>query len=351
MLHKNIKRLLTEQIDEGSLPGAAVHISLEGKELMHEAFGYRSLVPTEEILSKETIFDLASLTKVVATTPAVLKLIDEGELLLSDPVHIYIEGFAQYGKEEIRIRHLLTHTSGLVAHRPFFNNSLSSDDIIEQICSEKLVYPAGTKVNYSDLNYILLFKIIEKITIQSFPEFVKDMLLDPLEMTDTGFNMNRDKSHFAATEVSRFTKEMKFNIVHDDNAESMGGISGHAGLFSTLQDLSKFTVMIENEGMYKGKKILSSKVLRAARKNYTSFDPAAYRGLGWQLKGPGYSPCGDLFSDFSYGHTGFTGTSIWFEPESRLHVILLTNRVHGKHKGAILSLRPKIHNLIQSSLF
>lgn len=350
MLKEKVRSYLQKQIDQEFIPGAAIHISLDGKTLMHEVLGFRSLSPSKAPMEPNTIFDLASLTKVVATTTAILKLLDEGEIILGDPVTKFIPEFARNGKEDIRIFHLLTHTSGLTSHRRFYEESLSVDQVIEKICDEHLEYPTGEKVIYSDLGFILLARIIERVTGQEFSEFVQKILLTPLNMNETGFNLPLSKERFAATEPSQFLKEMKFGIVHDDNAESMGGISGHAGLFSTLDDLRKFSAMIESGGIYNGKKILSSRVLSVSRRNYTSFDSTEYRGLGWQLKGPKFSPCGDLFSSESYGHTGYTGTSIWFDPEINLHVILLTNRVHVKDQHEFLTIRPKIHNLIRANL-
>ncbi|WP_254660865.1 serine hydrolase domain-containing protein [Bacillus sp. FJAT-27225] len=155
------------------------------------------------------------------------------------------------------------------------------------------------------------------------------------------------RSRYAATEFSDKLNGYKLGIVHDDNTESMGGISGHAGLFSTIKDLANYASMLENDGVFKGERLLSKQSLQLARKNFSAFSKE-FRGLGWVLKSPNNSSCGDLFSDSAYGHTGFTGTSIWFDPEIRLYVILLTNRVHFGRKYPILRLRPRLHTIIRS---
>ncbi|WP_062353969.1 serine hydrolase domain-containing protein [Bacillus kwashiorkori] len=347
---EKVVEYIKRQVEQKNLPGAAIHISYQGETLLHAAIGYRSLEPKIQPMTIDTVFDLASLTKVVATNPAVLKLIDEGELMLHDPVSRYLSEFAKNGKEEIKIRHLLTHTSGLTAHRPYYLDCQSREEVLAKIYEETPVEKIGEKVIYSDLGFILLSKVIEVISGMKFEKFVQNNIFQPLEMLETGFNLPFAKERFAVTEKSRFTNKFKAGTVHDDNAEAMGGVSGHAGLFATLADLEKFAAMIENDGVYFGKRILSKSVLQLAKNNFTYFDTNEYRGLGWQLKGPQYAPCGDLFSPKAFGHTGYTGTSIWFDPEINLHVIFLTNRVHIENKQEILSIRPKLHNLIRASL-
>ena len=297
----------------------------------------------------DTVFDLASLTKVVATLPAVFKLLENGLIRLDDPVSYFIPKFGQFGKEQIKIRHLLTHTSGLPAHRQYYQRSLNTEQILESIYQQELEVPTGSKVIYSDLGLITLYKLIEIVTGEQFEDFVKREIFEPLEMTETDFTPKFERSRYAATEFTPKLDDYKCGIVHDENAESMGGISGHAGLFSTVRDLANFASMVENDGVFKNKRILSRSTLQLARQNFTAFD-REFRGLGWILKSPESSSCGDLFSPLSYGHTGFTGTSIWFDPEIKLHVILLTNRIHFGRQDEILRIRPRLHNMIRSML-
>nr|WP_240510106.1 serine hydrolase domain-containing protein [Virgibacillus profundi] len=329
------------------IPGAVISASYKGEVILQEAVGNRIVYPAKLPMKLNNVFDLASLTKVVVTLPAILQLIDNGEIRLDDPVAYFLPEFAQNGKENIRLRHLLTHTSGLPSHKQYYLEDLTTEEVIQRIYSEELSASTGSNVIYSDLGLMMLYKVIEIITEEKFDHFVHNEILAPLEMFDTGFNPTFEKNRYAATEYSNKLKVYKQGIVHDENTETMGGISGHAGLFSTIHDLQNFTTMIENNGVFKGKRILSQAVLELSRKNYSPFD-SEFRGLGWILKSPVLSSCGDLFSEVSYGHTGFTGTSIWFDPTIDLHVILLTNRVHFGREPHILRLRPRLHNMIRA---
>lgn len=347
-MKKKVLRFLQNEIEQEHIPGTVIHVSFENETILQEPIGNRAIYPEKHPMELDTVFDIASLTKVVATLPAILKLLEEGSLRLDDRVSFFLPEFKKNGKEEIRIRHLLTHTSGLPAS--FFDHTESSaEQILERIYNQELVSPVGKKVIYSDLGLITLYKLTETITGQVFTEYLKKELFEPLEMKDTMFNPIFFKNRYAATEFSDKLNAYKLGIVHDENTENMGGISGHAGLFSTVEDLAKFTSMIENNGVYQSKRILSSSTVEISRKNFTPFD-GEFRGLGWILKSPTYSSCGDLFSSASYGHTGFTGTSIWFDPEIKLHVILLTNRVHFGRQDHIIRLRPRLHNIIRANL-
>ncbi|MCJ7841536.1 beta-lactamase family protein [Lederbergia sp. NSJ-179] len=348
-LKEKVLRFLAQEISAEHIPGAAIYVAKNGQTILQETIGARTLHPSPQPVEEATVYDLASLTKVVATLPSMLKLMEEGAFHLKDRVSRFIPGFEKNGKEDVTIQHLLTHTSGLAAHRPFYNEKLTKGEVVQRICTEKLMEKLGKKVIYSDLGFILLSTIIENIAQQSFESFVERYIFSPLEMKDTGFNLPFKKDRFAATEFSDELKDYKYGVVHDENAEAMGGVSGHAGLFSSLPDLVKFSTMIENEGVYNHKRILTSSVLRLARKNFTPYDQEG-RGLGWQLQSEGTLASGDLLSDDAYGHTGYTGTSIWFDPQAKLTVILLTNRVHAQNKNGILRLRPRLHNVIQAHL-
>jgi CubicO group peptidase (beta-lactamase class C family) len=346
-MKQEVLDFLQKEIQSNHIPGAVIRVSYQGECVLEEAIGSRVVYPNKEPMAINTVFDVASLTKLVTTLPVILTLVEKGTLHLDDPVSFFLPEFERYGKSTITIKHLLTHTSGLPAHREYFLENLTTEQILKRIYDEQLVAPIGEKVIYSDLGYITLYKLIETVTNERFQDYLKRELFDKLEMTETTFNPTFERSRYAATEFSEKLKDYKHGIVHDDNTESMGGISGHAGLFSTLRDLTHFTSMIENEGMFKGERVLSKASIELSRKNFTAFSNE-YRGLGWILKSPTFSSCGDFFSESSYGHTGFTGTSMWFDPEIKLHVILLTNRVHFGRKDPILRLRPRLHNLIRS---
>ena len=346
-MRQQVLDFLNKEIEREHIPGAVVQIAQDGKVLLEEALGFRAVYPEKEAMDLQTVFDLASLTKVIATLPAVLKLLDIGDVHLEDDVHYFLPAFKQKGKENITVKHLLTHTSGLTSHQPFYEKELSADKVLNEIFTDENEIPVGSKVVYSDLGFITLYKIVEEVTGIEFSKFVSEEIFSPLEMTETGFNPSFPESRYAATEFSEDIDDYKRGIVHDENTHAMGGVSGHAGLFSTVGDLSKFAEMIEQGGIYKGKRLLSERSLEIARENYTPWD-TEHRGLGWHLQSPNFSPCGDYFSEGSYGHTGFTGTSIWFDPEINLRVILLTNRVHFGRKPHIIRLRPRLHNIVRS---
>jgi CubicO group peptidase (beta-lactamase class C family) len=348
MMQEKVIDFLQNEVELNHIPGAVIHVSHKGQVIMQEAVGNRVVFPEKAAMQLDTVFDLASMTKVVATLPAILKLMDEGEIRLDDRVSYFLPAFGQTGKEELTLRHLLTHTSGLPSHIEYFKGNLNTNQILERIYKQSLDYTTGERVVYSDLGLITLYNVLETVTSEKFTDFVGREIFTPLEMVETGYNPTFANERYAVTEFSEMLGDYKTGIVHDENTESMGGISGHAGLFAPVGDLAKFAQMIENNGVYNGKRILSEAALHLSRKNYTGFD-AEHRGLGWILKSPTYSSCGDYFSEGSYGHTGFTGTSIWFDPEVELYVILLTNRVHFGRKPAILRLRPRLHNVIRSN--
>src|SRR5699024_4149343 len=327
-MKEKVLTLLEKEIEQKHLPGAVIQVMHKGNIVMKEGIGYRE--DTQDLkapMQMDTVFDLASLTKVIATLPAILKLIDDGEVRLDDPVSFFLPDFAQQGKETVTLRHLLTHTSGLPAHRSFYEEKLNLKQILQHINQEQLVTPAGTEVDYSDLGFILLYQVVERVTGQRFEDFLQEHVFSPLGMVETGFKPTFEKERYAATEFSESLRDYKRGIVHDENTESMGGISGHAGLFSTLADLTPVVRMIVNDGEYDGKRYLSASSLALARTNFTP-NSVEHRGLGWMRKSPTLASCGDYFSPESYGHTGFTGTSLWFDPTVDLNIILLTNRVH-----------------------
>lgn len=346
-MREKILDFLKKEIEEEHIPGAVLSVSHQGETIVEEAVGFRTVFPEKTPMKLDTVFDLASLTKVVATLPAILKLMDEGEIRLDDPVTFFLPEFSQKGKDSITLRHLLTHTSGLPAHEPYYKDGLSTEEILRSIYEQELESRPGTKVIYSDLGFITLYKVVEHVAGETYEAFLQKELFDPLEMFETGFNPQFPNDRYAATEYDEKINDYKLGVVHDENSESMAGISGHAGLFSTVLDLKNFAIMIENGGVYKGKRILSESGIKLSRENYTVFDEQN-RGLGWALKSPAWSSCGDYFSAESFGHTGFTGTSMWFDPTINLLVILLTNRVHFGRKPHILRLRPRLHNLIRS---
>lgn len=346
-MREKVLKLLNQAVQDENIPGAVIQVMKDDEVVLKEAVGYRvNYKDAQHFMQEDTVFDVASLTKVVSTLPAMLKLLDEGIIALSDPVHYYIPEFNNRNKDKIRLFHLLTHTAGFTPFHKFYEQNLSRGEIFSKIYEDTLEYEPGEKVVYSDIGFILLAKIIEIASKQPFEEFVRNEIFKPLNMKETGFNPKFPIERYAATEFDQRMNAYKIGVVHDENAEALGGVSGHAGLFSTITDLGHYTSMIENDGYFNGKQILSPQAIQLSRKNFTPF-AQDYRGIGWQLKKGQFTSCGDYFSDQSYGHTGFTGTSIWFDPTVQLNVILLTNRVHYGRQPEIVSLRARIHNVIR----
>lgn len=333
---------LNKQVQEEHIPGVVVGVTTTEKTIYKHAFGYahhEKKIP----MAKETIFDLASLTKVVATLPAVLQLLDKGELDLDDSVATYFPQFEEKHRD-ITIKHLLTHTSGLQSEIKFYQRNITKSDTVDFIAQIEEKKKTGEQVIYSDLNFMLLGSLIEKLTGMSLADYVEKYIYEPLRMENTYFNPSKDDlNRIAATEYIESLNDYQWGKVHDENAFHFGGISGHAGLFSSVEDLSRFARMILNGGVHKKNRILSSQSIELSSKSYTN-NLNLNRGLGWQLyDAPTFS--GQYLQD-GFGHTGFTGTSIWFSKKQHFAVILLTNRVHFGRQIDISRLRRIVHNLI-----
>lgn len=346
---KRLARLVEGHVASGCYPGAVLLIARRGLVAYRAAFGYRAVYPEREEMTLDTIFDMASLTKVVATTPLILRLAEEGLLALDDPVSTYIPAFTGGGKDRVTLRHLLTHTSGLPAHIHLYSTLASPDEVPGYIARLPLEYEPGTKVVYSDLGFILLGHIAEKVYGAPLDEAARRLVFEPLGMRDTTFNPPAEaRARAAATEYVPGIGFLR-GVVHDENARFMGGVSGHAGLFSTADDLAVYAQTWLNGGSYGGARLLSPATVAEATRPQTE-GLNARRGLGWQLRGPGTS-CGDFFSMEAYGHTGFTGTSLWIDPRYQLAVVFLTNRVHPtREKRCHLRARRLVHNVVAGGL-
>jgi CubicO group peptidase (beta-lactamase class C family) len=339
---------LEKSIDEDLIPGATVIVTYQGETILFKGLG-KAHKEKQNAITKETIYDVASLTKVCATLPSILTLIENGELIFDDPVSRFIPEF-QDGSTKINLRHLLTHTSGLPASSNFHEKKYTLEEAIHKVCHLSPNVEPGTKVIYSDLNFILLGWIVEKISDQRLDQFAKQHIYDPLGMIDTEFNPPVEKrNRIAATEFSEEINDYIWGVVHDENARSLGGICGHAGLFSTAKDLEIYGQCFLNGGSYNGKVLFSEQTVEIIKANYTKHLGIS-RGIGWQLVDDSYTPAGDLFPRNAYGHTGFTGTSIWLDQDLKLSGILLTNRVHYGRLNHILRIRKIFYNLISSAL-
>ncbi|MGV3489275.1 MAG: serine hydrolase domain-containing protein [Tuberibacillus sp.] len=335
---------LLKMVKEQQIPGAVYAVITKDTTIAENAVGlaHKDIkIP----MRLDTVFDVASLTKVCATLPAVFLLIQNGDIDLDDPVQRF---YPETAASELTIKHLLTHTSGLPAHVPFYKLQLNKHEILQSIISSQA--DPGKQVVYSDLNFILLGFIIEKITGCSLDQFANRYIYDPLNMTNTGFNIKRGKESIAPTEWIDAKQDYQWGAVHDENAFHMGGVSGHAGLFSNLHDLKIYVQMLLSDGYTpSGECFLPKVLLRESRRNFTE-SLNLNRGLGWQLVDDEFSPSGYFLSRKSYGHTGFTGTSFWIDPEKEIGIILLSNRVHISRSINMNRIRRILHNLVVFSI-
>jgi len=346
---KDIDSLISKYMDYGTFPGGVLLVGTDRDVLLEKTYGYRAVYPEKEMNSIDTIYDLASLTKVVATTPAIMRLLEGGEIRLWDPVKRFLPEFSTGLKQEVRIFHLLTHTSGLPPYSNAWRYAKDSAELKEELLKTDLSYKTGTNTVYSCLNFIFLGYIIEKITLSSLDKFVKGHIFTPLGMEDTDF-LPKDISKVAPT-CKRDGKILR-GEPDDELAYYQGGVSGNAGLFSTAQDLYKYARSYINPEY----SIFSPYTIELFTKEHVSFGEEK-KGLGWMIKSIN-SSCGDLFSEKSFGHTGYTGTSLWIDPVKRLIVIFLSNRTHLSRKvGAldesaerIIEFRPRLHNVIVTSM-
>jgi uncharacterized protein YbbC (DUF1343 family)/CubicO group peptidase (beta-lactamase class C family) len=354
-----IEPLVAEAIRRHELPGAVV-LAGRGRQILYRrAFGNRAVVPAVEPMTVDTIFDLASLTKVVATTTAVMLLVEDGRLRLSDRVSDYVPGFERYGKAGITIRHLLTHTSGL---RPDLDLEESFDGAAEAIrraVEEVPVVPPSERVIYSDINFFLLGHIVERTTHETLEAFLRSRVFGPLGMRDTGFLPPASvRSRIAPTEsceplawpCETPAATLLRGVVHDPTARRMGGYAGHAGLFGTADDLAIFARMLLGGGKWNGRRILAPLTVAKMTRRATSETVGPARGLGWDIDSPMSSNRGELFPIGSFGHTGFTGTSMWIDPVTGTFVIFLSNRVHPDGRGDVTPLRARVASVVASAI-
>ncbi|CAA7602263.1 Beta-lactamase [Acididesulfobacillus acetoxydans] len=344
---KQLDDFLEGEVEASRLPGAAYAVGI-GAEVVHEnVVGYAENRKGQcRPMRRDTIFDLASLTKVTATLPSILQLIDSGLIRLNDPIGLFLPQFGQGEKAEITVRHLLTHTSGLVSGRKYYESASSRAEVLALILAESPQVPPETRVVYSDIGFILLAQVVEAVTGQRIDRYAQDRIFRPLGMAQTTYCPPPERyGQIAATEEFPDIG-VKVGIVHDENAYTMGGVSGHAGLFAPLSDMVAYLQM----WLSKENPVLSEAVRKAALKCYTSHLDGR-RALGWVCRGDAHDHTGDLWPDTTVGHTGFTGTSLAFDPVSKLWSVLLTNDVHyGRENKTIVRLRGRVHNLVAAAL-
>lgn len=355
-----IDEIISGGIMTGSYPGAQVLIGNERDILYNKSYGNFTYDENSPVVTDYTMYDLASVTKVLATTSAIMKLYDQRKFNLSDKVSYYIPEFGSNGKEDITILNLLIHNSGLTAFVPFYKYYSNSEEVMDAIYNAELEYPTGSQSVYSDLNAVILGKLVEKISGKDLNQYCIDNIFLPLDMQNTMFvpdDSRKDK--IAPTEEDTYWRgRLLQGEVHDETTAMLNGVSGNAGLFSNARDIYKLMSVLLNDGRYynpytrslKEERMFDEFTVELFTKKYTDVLYENSRALGWDTKPLDSStkyriPCGELISENCFGHTGYTGTSVWCDRERKIIVILLTNRVYPSRSNyGIRDIRPEIHN-------
>jgi serine-type D-Ala-D-Ala carboxypeptidase len=365
---------LAEAVKRGTFPGAVLLVSRAGEIVFEKAVGSRALEPEQLEMHPEVVFDLSSLTKPLATTLAFLLLVKQRRLSIDDRVTRFFHNFGVHGKGRITFRHLLTHSSGLPAHRAYHReiarlerqagriNFVASrgarEWVFEQIHRERLEAEPGTKVIYSDLGFMILGQVVETIAGQTLDRFCATRLWGPLGLQSSFFvDLTQMRSRrtrptsgvFAATARCAWRGRVLSGEVDDDNAYAMGGVAGHAGLFGSARDVDALATILEQAG--RGQHDVLPRELVEEMWTLDTSVPGSTRTLGWDTPSPRSSSSGTKMSRHTVGHLGFTGVSVWIDLERGCHVVLLTNRVHpSRENDKLAEFRPRIHDLVMESL-
>lgn len=357
---QRVDAVIEEAIANQDIPGAVLLVARRGKVVWRKAYGNSQIVPEVRPMRVDAIFDLASITKPVATASSIMLLVERGQLRLLDPVRKFVPEFSRYvdesGREadDARIYHLLTHTSGL---QPYTNadtaaavlgRPCSTDSLVRYIARLPKIAPPGKEFHYSCLGYITLAHIVKQVTGLPLDVFARENIFEPLGMHDTGYCPPEEKlDRVVPTEVIE-GRPLR-GVVHDPLARLQGGVSGNAGLFSTADDLLRFAWMLLNGGELDGVRIFGPLTVE---KMTSIYEPLAFagRGLGWDVASAYSSNGGDLFPPSGFGHTGYTGTSIWIDKDTQTVVILLANRVHPVDDGSVIRLRSLVANIVAGSI-
>jgi CubicO group peptidase (beta-lactamase class C family) len=339
---------INDAIANHKCPGGVLWLEHEG-EVYKKSYGSRALVQDREPMTEDTIFDAASLTKVTATTPAIMLLVERGSVKVDERVSFYIPEFTGEGREAVTVRELMTHTSGLPEDIETKTDWHGQVEAIKKACAEKLRTPPGTSFKYSDINFILLGEIVQRVSHTPLEVFVQREIYTPLKMTNTGYLPSPEKlPRVAPTEV--VDGKPWRGVVHDPTARHMGGVAGHAGLFTTAADLARYARMLLNLGELDGVRIFKPETVKLMTSVQTPASLTAKRGLGWDIDTAFSGPRGEIFPVGSYGHTGWTGGSLWIDPFSKTFVIFLSNRNHPTEGGSVIALRRKLGTLAAEAL-
>ena len=354
-----IPKMVEQAIGRKELPGAVVAVGTEAGVAWQASVGQRQVQPTPEPMTADTIFDAASLTKVVATTTAVMMLVEQGKVRLTDRVAAHLPGFERYGKRDITIRHLLTHTSGLRPDLEFTPEWTGYDLAISKALAEVPIARPDERVIYSDINFFLLGHLVGVVSGEPLDEFTRKRVFVPLRMKDTMFEPPASLARrIAPTEkcapisfpCGQEAGTWLRGTVHDPTARRMDNVAGHAGLFTTAADLARFARMLLNGGSLDGVRILSPLTVARMTSPSTPVGERNVRGLGWDITSAFSANRGDLMPSRSFGHTGWTGTSLWVDPGTRTFIVFLSNRVHPDGKGDVTPLRARVANIVGGAI-
>jgi len=358
--------VIADAITDKKLPGAVVLVGRKGRVVWNKAYGARAVEPVREAMTTDTIFDLASLTKVVATATSIMILMERGKVRLNDPVSVYIPELKGEGRDRITIEQLLTHVSGYAPDFDLRERWTGYDEAVKRLIKEPLRNPPGSRFTYSDIGFITLGEVVARAGGMPPDQFAQQNIFRPLGMRNTGFRPSQTLiTRIAPTEKRRgqmsYLGDTGVNAgaegevwlrgeVHDPTSYRMNGVAGHAGLFSTANDLAIYCQMILNGGTYRGVRILSPLTVAEMTRPRVVASNGATRGLGWDINTTFSSNRGDLFPLGSFGHTGFTGTSLWIDPASEMFVVFLSNRVHPDGKGDVGPLRGRVATIVAASV-
>lgn len=355
-----IDRAVMASIERRETPGAVVVVGRRGQVVYRKAFGDRAILPKREPMTLDTIFDLASLTKIISTATSIMILVERGQVSLADPVALYIPEFGRFGKERVTVEQLLTHRAGFVPDNEIADYVGVTINPLERIYELRPSYEPGARFVYSDVGYIVAAELVRRVTGKRIDEFARDNIFEPLGMKDTSFRPlsvargqlsvedGQRTTHRIAPTENREGRWMR-GEVHDPRAYELGGVAGHAGLFSSADDVAVYCQMILNGGQYGGSRVLAPYTIERMIGAH-SLPTSQMRGIGWDVNTSFSSNRGDLFPVGTFGHTGYTGTSIWLDPASQTFVVLMTNRVHPSDRGNVTRLRSFVASIVAGAI-
>jgi CubicO group peptidase (beta-lactamase class C family) len=346
-------------LQRNDCPGAVVLVVHRDKVVFRKAYGKRAVRPAPEAMTADTVFDLASLTKPIATGTSIMRLIEQGKLRPEDPVAKHWPAFAAAGKPDVTVAHLLLHTSGLTADNALADYADGRAKALERIAALKLEAPPGTRFKYSDVGFIVLGELVEKLGGAPVDRFAKQRVFDPLRLADTGYRPAGELLKRVAPTGLRNMMIIR-GEVHDPRAFQMGGVAGHAGLFGSADDLGRYARMLLRGGELDGARVLRPATVKlfteprevpAASAKGKDGPKKLLRSYGWDVDTSYTAQRGDAFRrGEGFGHTGFTGTSLWVDPRSQTALVLLTNRVHPDDKGNVVRLRREVANAVAAAV-